>query len=103
MDLREIADARSGDKGANVNIGLIVKTEEAYEWSVRELTEEKIKEYFRIANVKRYLWPKLHAINFVLEGALGEGGGLNLKIDSQGKAFGEALLEMEISYAPHRD
>jgi hypothetical protein len=97
MDLRKIADARSGDKGSHVNIGLIAKTEEGYEWMVRELTEEKISRYFSVSKVTRYLWPNLRAINFVLIDALGEGGGLNLRMDSQGKTFGEALLEMEIS------
>jgi len=94
--LRTIAWGRSGDKGANVNIGLIAKTEEAYEWMVRELTESKVAHYFGTDKVIRYLWPKLHAINFVLEGVLQEGGGLNLKVDSQGKAYAEALLEMEV-------
>lgn len=97
MDLRTIADARSGDKGSHVNIGLIAKTDEGYEWMVRELTEDKISRYFFVSKVVRYLWPNLRAMNFVLENALGEGGGLNLRIDSQGKTFAEALLEMEVS------
>lgn len=96
MDLRSMAWGRSGDKGANVNIGLIGKTPEAYEWMVRELTETRVAHYFKTDKVTRYLWPKLNAINFVLEGVLGEGGGLNLKIDSQGKTYAEALLEMEV-------
>ena len=41
--------------------------------------------------------PGLHAINFVLEGALGGRGGTStLRYDPQGKSFAAMLLEMPI-------
>jgi hypothetical protein len=46
--------------------------------------------------VRRYELPNLRALNFVLTGALGEGGSTSLRTDAQGKAFGLALARMEI-------
>jgi hypothetical protein len=46
--------------------------------------------------VERFDLPNLHALNFLLHGALGGGGTLSLKTDAQGKVFSTALLRMEI-------
>ncbi len=100
MKLREIAYARSGDKGFSVNIGVIAIEPEKYEWLKEYLTPEKVHEYFKdlqVQKVERYELPYLYALNFVLIGALGEGGSRSLRIDSQGKALGQALLEMTIA------
>ena len=40
--------------------------------------------------------PNLGALNFLLHGALGGGGTVSLRTDTQGKTFGAALLSMEI-------
>ena len=100
MQLKEIAHARSGDKGSSANIGVIALLEKDYPRLKTILTEEKVKDYFSALNPKkviRYELPNLAALNFVLEGVLEGGGSLNLRIDAQGKALGQALLEMEIS------
>lgn len=100
MKLREIAYARSGDKGFSVNIGVIAIDPEKYSWLKEHLTVEKVQAYFKelgVQDVKRYELPNVHALNFVLVGALGEGGSRSLRIDSQGKALGQALLEMVIA------
>lgn len=100
MQLKEIAHARSGDKGSNVNIGVIALQEKDYSRLVELLTEEVVKSYFSALKPKkviRYELPNLNALNFVLEGVLEGGGSLNLRIDAQGKALGQALLEMEIA------
>lgn len=97
--LKEIAYARSGDKGSYVNIGLIAKNEAAYRLLERELTVERVGNFFRRVNplhVKRHLWPHLLALNFMLEGALEGGGSMNLRLDAQGKTFGVALLKMSL-------
>lgn len=98
--LHDIAYARSGDKGGNANIGVIAYKEEDYALLLSTLTEKKVAEYFSplgVETVIRYPMPNLWAINFVLIGALGQGGTGLLRIDAQGKALGQALLEMEIS------
>jgi hypothetical protein len=97
--LREIAHARSGDKGDNANIGLIALKPEHYPILVREVTAERVKQHFGgvcLGNVERYEIPNLRALNFVLHQALDGGGTLSLRTDSQGKTYGAALLRMEI-------
>lgn len=99
IQLREIAHARSGDKGDNANIGLIALKPEHYPVLVREVTAERVKQHFAgmcLGPVERYELPNLHALNFVLHQALDGGGTLSLRTDSQGKTYGAALLRMEI-------
>src|SRR5215475_1604795 len=99
LQLREIAHARSGDKGDNANIGLIALKPEYYPILVREVTAERVKQHFAgICNgeVERYELPNLHALNFLLHQSLGGGGTISLKTDPQGKTLSSALLRMEI-------
>lgn len=100
VQLKEIAHARSGDKGDNANIGVIALKPEYYPVLVREVTAERVKQHFAglcLGSVERYEIPNLHALNFVLHQALDGGGTLSLRTDSQGKTCGAALLRMEIS------
>jgi len=97
--LYEIAYARSGDKGSNANVALFAYTAKGYEYLCKHVTEESVKAHFHalpITKVERYLMPNLWAINYVLYGALGEGGSGSLRIDNQGKALGQALLEQPL-------
>lgn len=97
--LREIAYARSGDKGSSSNIGVIAYTQESYEFLVNYLTAEKVNTYFAplgVTSTIRYELPNLLALNFVLKDVLAGGGSRSLRIDAQGKALGQALLEMEL-------
>lgn len=110
LPLRSIAYARSGDKGSSSNIGLIAYDPAGYQFLVDNVTEEKVAFFFEalgIKKVERYLLPNLLALNFVLTGALERGGSLSLRIDSQGKALGQALLEMALEIPldllPHRE
>lgn len=99
MKLKDIAYARSGDKGPHANIGVLAIHEKDYEKLLSYLTEERVKKYFSALNptkVIRYPMPNLQAINLILENALDEGASLNLRIDAQGKALGQILLEMEM-------
>jgi hypothetical protein len=45
----------------------------------------------------RFEAPGLHALNFVIENALGGGGMASLRIDPQGKAYGQMTLEIMIA------
>jgi len=97
--LYEIACARSGDKGSSANIGVIARDPKHYPFLLEKLTAERVQAYFSglcPASVTRYELPNLHALNFVLAGVLEGGGSLSLRSDAQGKALGQALLEMEL-------
>jgi hypothetical protein len=97
--LREIAHARSGDKGDGSNVGLIANTADAYEVLRREVTPERVKSFFGAfvhGKVERFEVPNLYALNFILHDSLGGGGTASLKTDAQGKTHGQGLLQMEI-------
>jgi len=99
IPLSKIAHARSGDKGDLCNIGVIAHRERDYPILVRTLTAKRVKEYFgclALGPVERYELPNLGALNFVLHQALDGGGTISLRTDAQGKAFGGAILLMEV-------
>jgi len=97
--LRQLAHARSGDKGNSVNVAVFARTDEDYEIILAELTESEVRSHFKFfkpTKVTRYEVPNLNAVNFVLDGVLDGGGSISLRTDAQGKAFGQLILEMEI-------
>jgi len=99
IKLHQIAHARSGDKGAGSNIGLIANKPEWYAILVEKVTTDAVRAHFHKINkgpVDRYEVPNLHALNFILHDSLGGGGTESLKNDAQGKTHGMGLLEMEI-------
>ncbi|HXQ82155.1 MAG TPA: hypothetical protein VN775_12625 [Opitutaceae bacterium] len=101
IPLREIAFARSGDKGSSANIAVFARTPAAYGWLRGHLTEAAVEAYFRplgVGRVTRYDVPNLEAVNFVLTGVLAGGGSRSLRVDAQGKALGMALLELQVDY-----
>lgn len=99
IHLRQIAYARSGDKGSSANIGVIAYTAEGYAFLEKYLTPEKVFAFFQplgLTTVRRYELSNLWALNFVLENVLAGGGSRSLRTDAQGKALGQAILEMSI-------
>ena len=38
IELKQIANARSGDKGANSNVGLLFKNKDIYHWAKQNIT-----------------------------------------------------------------
>lgn len=105
MQLREIAHARTGDKGDTCQIAVIVYKEEDFEHLLKQVTAEKVRAYFpEIVRgaVTRHEVPYLGAVIFVLEHALGSGVTRSLSLDPHGKCLGATLLSMEISDRPMR-
>lgn len=97
--LGTIAHTRSGDKGDTSNIGVIALKPDYYPVILREVTPERVKQFFGElvhGEVERFELPNLGAINLLLHEALGGGGTLSLRIDAQGKTYGAALLGMEV-------
>ncbi len=98
--LGDIAYARSGDKGNSANIGVIAYTQVGYDVLKLRLTAEMVERYFKPlepSKVIRYEMDNLWALNFVLEGALAGGGSRSLRLDAQGKALGQAILELSLT------
>ncbi len=89
-----VAGARSGDKGGSANVGVWVRTDLAWRWLAHELTvcrfRELLPEVGELA-VSRYSLPNLRALNFVVDGLLGEGVAYRARFDPQAKALGEWL------------
>ena len=99
VPLRQIAHARSGDKGDCANIGLIALEPRHYPVLVEQVTAQRVKEHFRElckGKVERFELPNLHALNFLLYEALDGGGTVSLRTDAQGKTLSAALLRMEV-------
>ena len=99
ISLRDIAYARSGDKGDSANIAVFGRTPAAYRWLRDHLTAKHVETYFQplgVGPVTRYDVPNLEALNFVLTHVLAGGGSRSLRIDAQGKTLGMALLELPV-------
>lgn len=99
IQLRQLAHARSGDKGDTANIGLIALKPDYYPLLVEQVTAARVKQHFTgicKGAVERFELPNLKALNFLLHESLGGGGTISLKTDPQGKTLSSALLRMEI-------
>jgi hypothetical protein len=99
--LGDIALARSGDKGANVNIGLFVHTDEEWDWLRSFMTRSKMRElmgadwqdwYF----VERVEMPLIRAVHFVVYGPLGRGVSSSRLLDALGKGFAEFIRAVHV-------
>jgi hypothetical protein len=92
--LGAVAGARSGDKGGDANVGVWARDEAAWPWLASTLTVGKLRELLPEAAslpVTRHLLPNLRAVNFVIEGLLGQGVAAAARFDPQAKAVGEWL------------
>ncbi len=99
IPLHRLAHSRTGDKGNASNISLIAYKPEFFSLLVAQVTEENVRELFRHRNpssVRRYVLPKLGAMNFVLEDVLDGGVNDSLNLDSHGKTLSFLLLSMKI-------
>lgn len=103
--LIDLAWARSGDKGDHSNIGVIARRAEYAPYIAAALTEQRVAEWMAhtlnpdTGRVLRWALPGLNAFNFLLEHSLGGGGVASLRIDPQGKAFAQQLLEIPVPIA----
>jgi hypothetical protein len=73
-------------------VGLWARSDPAYAWLASWLTVERFKDLVaeaRDLEVRRYEFPNLRALNFVLVGLLGEGVASSTRSDPQAKSLGE--------------
>lgn len=97
-----LAVARSGDKGNHCNIGVMAREAEYLPYIQQALRPEAVAEYLSHllddpnSAVNLFELPGLNAYNLLLENALGGGGIASLRIDPQGKAAAQQLLDMPV-------
>jgi hypothetical protein len=100
MILRNLAHARSGDKGDISNISIIAYRVADYELLRAQVTVERVKAclgHVVQGPVERHEMPLVGALNFVLHGALRGGVTRSLALDAHGKCLSSILLAMEIA------
>lgn len=94
VPLGTIIGARSGDKGGNANVGMWARSDASYSWLSHFLSAERFRELapeIGDLEVRRYVFPLLRSLNFVVVGLLGEGVGSSVRPDPQAKSLGEFL------------
>ena len=100
VPLLRTAHGRTGDKGNRSNISVIAWHPDLYELLVEQVTEEAVARQFayrRPSRVARYLLPRLHAMNFVLDDVLDGGVNDALNLDSHGKSLSFLLLDLPLA------
>jgi hypothetical protein len=99
LTVGDLAHARSGDKGNHANIGVVAYTAEGYAKLCQQLTAAKVADYFaplQPARVERFELPGIGALNFMLYDVLAGGASQSLRIDTQGKLLGTAILDLPL-------
>ncbi|MEO8279845.1 MAG: hypothetical protein ABI564_09150 [Ideonella sp.] len=97
--LHRAAHGRTGDKGNRSNISVIAWHPALWPLLVEQVTEAAVARQFadrRPSKVQRFLLPKLHAMNFVLDDVLDGGVNDSLNLDSHGKALSYLLLDLPL-------
>ena len=99
VPLGTVVGARSGDKGASANVGVWVRDDAAFAWLADELDVDRFKQLLPETaplHVTRHVLPNVRALNFVVEGILGEGVASQARHDPQAKALGEWLRSRHV-------
>jgi hypothetical protein len=99
VPLYRAAHGRTGDKGDRSNISVIAWHADLFPLLLEQLTPERVAAQFRHrapSQVQRFVLPKLHAMNFVLDAVLDGGVNDALNLDTHGKALSFLLLDMPL-------
>lgn len=98
--LHALAHARTGDKGDRASISLVAYDPVHWPLLVEQVTEARVAQLFahrRPSQVRRYLLPMLHAMNFVIDDVLDGGVNGSLNLDTHGKCLSGLLLSLPIT------
>jgi Acyclic terpene utilisation family protein AtuA len=99
VPLGTLVGARSGDKGGSANVGVWARRDEAWRWLANYLTVDELRRLLpetASLPVTRHVLPNLRAVNFVVDGLLGQGVASNARFDPQAKALGEWLRSRHV-------
>jgi len=97
--VRDIAFARSGDKGNRATLSVIARNPADYPVLARALSAERVRAWYRDSvrgAVDRYPLPHLGAVHFVLHEALAGGVTRSLALDAHGKSLSSAILDLPL-------
>jgi hypothetical protein len=97
--LGTVIGARSGDKGGSANVGVWARRDDAWPWLANALTVDALRRLLpeiESLPVTRHVLPNLRALNFVIDGLLGEGVASQARFDPQAKALGEWLRSRHV-------
>lgn len=104
VPLYRLAHGRTGDKGDRANISVIAWHAALFDLLLAQVTPEAVAIQFRYRTtrrVQRFVLPKLHAMNFVLDAVLDGGVNDALNLDTHGKALSFLLLDQLIDVPDH--
>lgn len=99
VTLREVAHARSGDKGDMVNVAVIAYREGDYPILRDQVTVDAARRlYGRICAgaIERYEVPMIGALNFTLGKVLTGGRSRTIAFEESGKALSSVILKLEV-------
>ena len=99
VPLSRIATARSGDKGAGSNVGVMARSDAAYAFLKERLDADTVRAHMASINrgaILRFEADNMRLLNFILTDSLGGGGSASLKTDAQGKTHGLAVLRLPL-------
>ncbi|EMC92116.1 hypothetical protein BAUCODRAFT_276576 [Baudoinia panamericana UAMH 10762] len=99
--LGDIALGRSGDKGANVNCGLYVHSDEEWDWLRSLMTKAQMRkmmgsDWQEWYHLERCEFPDIKAVHFVVYGPLGRGVSSSKILDALGKGFCEWIRAVHV-------
>lgn len=101
--LGDVALARSGDKGSNLNCGVFVPNEAHWEWLQSYMTIDRMRlllgaDWRDTYYIERVEFPHIHAIHFVVYGILGRGVSSSSRLDGFGKGFADYLRDKTVDF-----
>ncbi len=103
MKIRDIALARSGDKGDRATLSVIAYDLADFALLDQALTFERVRAHYRgvvRGAIERYPLPHLGAVHFVLHEALDGGVTRSLALDAHGKTLSGAILDLPLEPEP---
>lgn len=97
--VRDLAIARSGDKGNRATLSVIARDPADFGRLEAALTVERVRALYAgivRGEVRRWLLPQLGAVHFVLDDALAGGVTRSLALDAHGKTLSAAVLALPL-------
>lgn len=100
MRLGDIALARSGDKGSNLNLGIFVTNPQYWHWLRSYMSRGRLRDMLAHDDdwddsflIERVEFPHIHAVHFVIYGILGRGVSSSSRLDGFGKGFADYVRD----------